>query len=78
VKLWGTMEWLKISEQVPVNGRRVLISNAVHGWVDLSILCEHWVGSETPDLIWMYGNKLYPFDRVTHWMEIPSLPKDKE
>ena len=70
------MEWVKTSESMPELGHRVLIGNAIDGWTDISILCDEYTGGKEPVKIWLYGNRAYPVERVTHWLEIPKLPRE--
>jgi|WetSurMetagenome_2_1015567.scaffolds.fasta_scaffold283211_2 hypothetical protein len=67
------MEWISLEEKQPELGSRVLIGNAIEGWTDISILCDEYTGTPEPVKVWLYGNKGYPYQRVTHWMEIPKI-----
>lgn len=69
------MEWISITKRHPTLGSRVLIGNDTEGWTDISILCDEFVGEKTPIKIWLFGSRMHPFERVTHWLEIPSLLK---
>lgn len=67
------MNWIKCSERMPENGKRVLVvtENNGYSWIDIGYIDE--AGYWTIDgEIW--DKKSDP--AITHWMPLPELPKE--
>lgn len=65
--------WISVKDEIPSNDRRVLGTDGKKHEIVCCINSEcEWVGA-TSD----YGI-LMSLDKVTHWMPLPSPPKDED
>ena len=75
-------EWISVKKRLPDFERVVFVSNGgIIGCAWLSFKKE-WLGTHG-DNIFGWDNMASPFTdtmlfRVTHWMELPESPKEKE
>lgn len=72
------MEWISIEDGLPEIDENVLIYGE-----SIGIICSFYIKDKNDKLkIWYVydggeSNMAIPFSRVTHWMPLPELPKEK-
>ncbi len=69
--IWQVPRWIPVSERMPDEGERVMVSNATDGWVTigsrkLTGAYHHWDGDDHEELC-----------EPTHWMPLPEPPEVK-
>ncbi len=69
------MNWININEKQPTNNKNVLVVISRKS-INEPIKREIHVGHNTGNF-WIIGGQFgFDMGKVTHWMELPKLPKD--
>lgn len=65
------MEWIKIEDKLPEQGKEVLVWSDRYGLTFATFVDENKYGT-----IWRYqGDHIVTFNAPSHWMPSPSRPK---